>query len=85
MSNAILQEQRPDGILILTINRPDAYNALNKAFFDTMDSILDEIYSNEKIKSVILTGSGDKAFAAGADFPILMGIKQKNSVEMDKM
>jgi enoyl-CoA hydratase len=67
MNNAILQELREDGILILTINRPDAYNALNKAFFDTMDSILDEIYSNEKIKSVILTGSGDKAFAAGAD------------------
>jgi enoyl-CoA hydratase/carnithine racemase len=33
MNNAILQELREDGILILTINRPDAYNALNKAFF----------------------------------------------------
>lgn len=32
MSNAILKELRPDGILILTINRPEAYNALNKAF-----------------------------------------------------
>lgn len=67
MSNAILQELRPDGILILTINRPEAYNALNKAFFDTMDSILDDIYTNTAIKSVILTGSGEKAFAAGAD------------------
>ncbi len=67
MSNAILKELRPDGILILTINRPEAYNALNKAFFDTMDSILDEIYTEDTIKSVILTGSGEKAFAAGAD------------------
>jgi enoyl-CoA hydratase/carnithine racemase len=33
MNNAILQELREDGILILTINRPEAYNALNKAFF----------------------------------------------------
>ena len=67
MSNAILKELRPDGILILTINRPEAYNALNKAFFDTMDSILDEIYTNDAIRSIILTGSGEKAFAAGAD------------------
>lgn len=67
MSNAILKELRPDGILILTINRPEAYNALNKAFFDTMDSILDEIYTEDTIKSVILTGIGEKAFAAGAD------------------
>lgn len=67
MSNTILKELRPDGILILTINRPEAYNALNKDFFDVMDSILDEVYADEKIKSVVLTGSGDKAFAAGAD------------------
>lgn len=67
MSNTILKELCPDGILILTINRPEAYNALNKDFFDAMDSILDEVYADEKIKSVVLTGSGDKAFAAGAD------------------
>jgi len=63
----ILQELREDGILILTINRPEAYNALNKAFFDAMDANMDEIYNNNQIKSVILTGSGEKAFAAGAD------------------
>ena len=67
MNQPILQELREDGILILTINREEAYNALNIAFFKSMDSILDEIYSDEKIKSVILTGKGEKAFAAGAD------------------
>lgn len=67
MSQAILKELRPDGILLLTINREEAYNALNKAFFQTMDSILDDIYSDDAIHSVILTGKGEKAFAAGAD------------------
>jgi len=67
MSEVILKELRTDGILILTINREESYNALNIAFFSEMDSILDEIYSSRDIKSVILTGKGEKAFAAGAD------------------
>jgi enoyl-CoA hydratase len=65
--STILQELRPDGILLLTINREESYNALNISFFTEMDAILDSIYTNESIKSVILTGKGEKAFAAGAD------------------
>ena len=65
--NTILQELRPDGILCLTINREESYNALNIAFFTEMDAILDRIYTDENIRSVILTGKGEKAFAAGAD------------------
>lgn len=63
----ILQELKDSGILYLTINREESYNALNISFFTEMDSILDEIYQNDKIRSVILTGKGEKAFAAGAD------------------
>ncbi len=63
----ILKELREDGILILTINREESYNALNIAFFTEMDSILNEVYEQDSIKSVILTGKGEKAFAAGAD------------------
>jgi enoyl-CoA hydratase len=84
MSNAILQELRPDGILILTINRPEAYNALNKAFFDTMDSILDDIYSNTDIKSVILTGSGEKAFAAGADIKAFSSFNENQAKKLSR-
>jgi enoyl-CoA hydratase len=84
MSNAILQELRPDGILILTINRPEAYNALNKAFFDTMDSILDEIYTNDAIKSIILTGSGEKAFAAGADIKEFSSFNENQAKKLSR-
>jgi enoyl-CoA hydratase len=84
MSNAILQELRPDGILILTINRPEAYNALNKAFFDTMDSILDDIYTNTDIKSVILTGSGEKAFAAGADIKEFSSFNENQAKKLSR-
>lgn len=82
--SAILQELRPDGILLLTINRAEAYNALNKAFFDTMDSILDDIYTNPQIKSVILTGSGDKAFAAGADIKEFSSFNENQAKKLSR-
>lgn len=56
-----------NNILTITINRPDKLNALNKTVFDELNLVLDEIYSNNEIKSVIITGSGQKAFVAGAD------------------
>lgn len=53
-----------------------------------MDSILDEIYTEDTIKSVILTGSGEKAFAAGADikeFSSFTENQAKNYHGMDRM
>jgi enoyl-CoA hydratase len=56
-----------NGIFTITINRPDKLNALNKDVFNDLNKALDEVYSNHDIKSVIITGSGPKAFVAGAD------------------
>jgi enoyl-CoA hydratase len=56
-----------NNIYTLTINRPDKLNALNKNVFTDLNKALDEIESNAEIKSVIITGSGAKAFVAGAD------------------
>jgi enoyl-CoA hydratase len=56
-----------DGILTVTINRPDKLNALNKMVFDELEMVMNEVASNVAIRSVIITGSGPKAFAAGAD------------------
>ncbi|MDA8124923.1 MAG: enoyl-CoA hydratase-related protein [Deltaproteobacteria bacterium] len=49
------------------LNRPQALNALNKEVFVTLGRIMDEIAADDQVKAVILTGSGEKAFAAGAD------------------
>ncbi len=62
----ILKEITEENILVLTINRPKALNAINKGVMDA----LGEIFSKrqpEHIVGVILQGSGTKAFAAGAD------------------
>ncbi len=56
-----------EGIFIITINRPDKLNALNQLVLHELDKALDEVYDNAEIKSAIITGSGSKAFVAGAD------------------
>lgn len=66
MYNTLLV-QTENGICTITINRPDKLNALNKDVFTDLEKALDEVYKNSEIKSVIITGSGNKAFVAGAD------------------
>ncbi len=62
----ILSELK-DGILIVTLNRPKQLNALNKAVFEDIEQMIMSVQSDDAVKGVIITGSGDKAFAAGAD------------------
>ncbi|MFL9482478.1 enoyl-CoA hydratase/isomerase family protein [Chitinophagaceae bacterium LWZ2-11] len=67
-----------NGILTVTINRPDKLNTLNKDVFTDLNTVLDDIYTNRDIKSVIITGSGPKAFVAGAD------ISEFNSLTLEQ-
>jgi enoyl-CoA hydratase len=53
--------------MTITINRPDKMNALNKDVIADLAAALDEVYNNSEIRSVIITGAGEKAFVAGAD------------------
>lgn len=56
-----------DGIALLTINRPARLNALNHAVIDALMAALDDIAVDDRLGAVVLTGSGDYAFSAGAD------------------
>lgn len=51
----------------LTLDRPKALNALNRALFNDLESAFLEIASDPEIRAVIVTGAGEKAFCAGAD------------------
>ena len=73
-----------NGILTLTINRPDKLNALNKQVFVDINTALTEIYSNKEIKSAIITGAGSKAFVAGADISEFSGLTKQESQSMAK-
>lgn len=63
----ILTELRPDGILVLTINRPAQYNALNEATLNELSAVLEKAHATTAVKAVLLTGAGPKSFIAGAD------------------
>ena len=67
-----------NNIAIVTLNRPDKLNALNDQIIGDLDSAFDHIKNDEKISIVILTGSGEKAFVAGAD------ISELNKLDMIK-
>ncbi|MEP7376512.1 MAG: enoyl-CoA hydratase-related protein [Chitinophagaceae bacterium] len=54
-------------ICTITINRPDKLNALNKTVIEELSIAIDEVNNNVDIRSAIITGSGSKAFVAGAD------------------
>lgn len=66
MYQTLLTEVR-DGVMIITINRPDKMNALNKDVVEELSKAIDEVTNNDEVKSAILTGAGEKAFVAGAD------------------
>lgn len=56
-----------DGIATIAINRPHKLNALNKATISELHSAFEMLENDTKIQVIILTGSGEKAFVAGAD------------------
>ena len=55
-----------DGIAEITINRPDALNALNEAVVDQLERVFDEADGRSDVSTIVLRGAG-KAFVAGAD------------------
>jgi enoyl-CoA hydratase len=65
MPNVLLTQEA--GVAVVTIHRPDKLNALNAATIDEIDAAFRDIDANPQVRAVIVTGSGDKAFVAGAD------------------
>jgi enoyl-CoA hydratase len=56
-----------EGILTITINRPDKLNALNKTVIEELHSVLESFSKHPEMKAAIITGAGPKSFVAGAD------------------
>src|SRR5487761_1962606 len=66
MANEVLSERRGH-VELLTINRPEARNAVNRAVALGLDAALDAAALDDDVWVVVLTGAGDKAFSAGMD------------------
>lgn len=67
MKYETLLEEREDAVAIVTLNRPTVLNALNALMIRELGLALAAIDDDARIRATILTGAGDRAFAAGAD------------------
>jgi len=74
-----------DGIGIIKFNRPKVLNALNIDVLRELDGLLEEIRADEAVRVIILTGSGDKAFVAGADIPVMLPMNVQEGKEFAYM
>src|SRR6516162_2086473 len=67
---AVVEMERREHIALVTLNRPEARNAISPEVSQTMASILDEIESDSAVRAVVLTGRGE-VFSAGADLKVV--------------
>lgn len=63
-------------ICTISINRPEKLNALNSAVLRELEEALHHLYEDKQIKGIIITGSGEKAFVAGADIAELAALDE---------
>lgn len=67
MSNDTVLLEISDGVALVTLNRPDAMNALSRALRARLADVMQQVDADDRVRAVILTGAGDRAFTAGLD------------------
>jgi enoyl-CoA hydratase len=84
MSYQTLITNRENGIFTITINRPDKLNALNKVVLEELNEVIDTVNNTSDIRSAIITGSGPKAFVAGADISEFLGLTHGEGMDLSR-
>src|ERR671939_631259 len=67
-------QAKDEGIAIIKINRPEVLNALNKEVMSELSTAIDIVGADDKIKVLIITGTGERSFCAGADIRYVVNI-----------
>jgi len=73
-----LIESLEDGILTVSINRPEKMNALNTTTLSELKMCIENAYDDTEVKGLIITGAGQKAFVAGADISEFAALNELN-------
>ncbi|TMN23674.1 enoyl-CoA hydratase [Lentibacillus cibarius] len=68
-------------IAVVTLNRPEAMNALSAPLLDELNAYIEKINNDDTIRTTIITGAGQKAFCAGADLKERKGMTEKQVVQ----
>ncbi len=82
MPMSVINRKITDGILTLTISRPESLNALNLEVMTSLGEEIKSVYSDATIQGLILTGEGDKAFVAGADIKELSALDSRGTLDL---
>jgi len=78
----LFQYDLDNKVAIVLINRPKQLNALNKAVINALSKFLQELEVNTKVRSVIISGAGNKAFVAGADIKEFQNFNNKEALDL---
>ncbi len=73
-----------DGVRVITINRPDKLNALNRQTVTEIGQAVKEAAGDTEVYGMIITGEGPKAFAAGADIKEFSGLTKEQGMELSR-
>jgi len=79
MADLITIERRPDGVVWVTLNRPEARNALSRATNVALIELATDLDQEDDPRPIVFTGAGDQAFCAGADLKERKGIPADES------
>lgn len=79
-------ESRENGLWLLTVNRPEALNALNSALLNEMADACRQLseMSLEDAKALVITGAGEKSFVAGADIKEMLDMNEDQALQFGK-
>jgi enoyl-CoA hydratase len=77
--------EKSEGIATITLNRPEALNAFSKDVIDEVLAGLEDARNDDSVRVVILTGSGEKAFSAGADIKAMIGMNALKARQLSLM
>lgn len=76
---------KDNGIATITLNRPEALNAWSKELAEEFLVAIEDARKDSKVKAVVLTGAGEKAFSAGADIKAMQGMNAIKARNLSKM
>ena len=83
MSDPVLLERR-DAVALLTMNRPEVLNALNRETLECLVARTEEVRADSGVRAVVLTGEG-RAFVAGADIAEMRGLSSAEATEFSRL